>query len=205
MITFKGFLQIFSFWESSNNSTLSSFLMKNRAAAPHAYRENIVLGTTNCSIFKVYQILRELSREWPGSSYDLLSKNCNHLSDEFCDRLAVPKLPVGHAGDAAVEVAGTTALKLRQAKTQIVSARKVAYRFLVGVTNNVANSTESSGNSDRVSPRFQTGWLNNLITTGAKPSDCSKIENQEKASIRQHQQSSSEAPMRSNSQSRHDT
>ncbi|KAL5567928.1 hypothetical protein UlMin_024503 [Ulmus minor] len=175
----------------------------------YTYREKIVLGTTNCSIFEVNQILRELSGEWPGCSYDLLSKNCNHFCDEFCDRLAVPKLPgwvnrFAHAGDTAMEVAGTTALKLRQAKTEILSASKVAYRFLVGVTNNVTNSTESSGNSDRGSPRFQAGWFKNLITTGAKPSSSSEIENQEEASIRHFQQSSSEAQVRSNSQSRHD-
>jgi len=59
----------------------------------YTFRESIVLGKTNFSIFKVNQILRELSREWPGSSYDLLAKNCNHFCDEFCERLDVPKLP----------------------------------------------------------------------------------------------------------------
>lgn len=59
----------------------------------YTYRESIVLGTTDCSIFKVNQILRELSREWPGFCYDLLSKNCNHFCDELCERLGVPKLP----------------------------------------------------------------------------------------------------------------
>lgn len=59
----------------------------------YTYRECIVLGQTSCSIFKVNQVLRELSREWAGSSYDLLSKNCNHFCDEFCERLGVPKLP----------------------------------------------------------------------------------------------------------------
>ena len=59
----------------------------------YTYRECIVLGKTNFSIFKINQILRELSREWPGCSYDLLSKNCNHFCDEFCERLGVPKLP----------------------------------------------------------------------------------------------------------------
>jgi len=59
----------------------------------YTYREKIVLGKTSCSIFKVNQILRELSREWPGDAYDLLAKNCNHFCDEFCERLGVPKLP----------------------------------------------------------------------------------------------------------------
>ncbi|XP_028067263.1 deSI-like protein At4g17486 isoform X2 [Camellia sinensis] len=83
----------------------------------YTYRECIVLGETNFSIFKVNQILRELSREWPGCSYDLLSKNCNHFCDEFCERLGVPKLPgwvnrFANAGDTAAEIAGNTALRL---------------------------------------------------------------------------------------------
>lgn len=59
----------------------------------YTYREKIVLGQTNLSIFKVNQILRELSREWPGFTYDLLSRNCNHFCDELCEKLGVPKLP----------------------------------------------------------------------------------------------------------------
>lgn len=59
----------------------------------YTYRECVVLGKTNLSISKVNQLLRELSREWPGESYDLLSKNCNHFCDELCERVGVPKLP----------------------------------------------------------------------------------------------------------------
>ncbi|BAU02268.1 deSI-like protein At4g17486 [Vigna umbellata] len=155
----------------------------------YTFRESIVLGKTNFSIFKVNQILRELSREWPGSSYDLLAKNCNHFCDEFCERLDVPKLPgwvnrFANAGDTAMEVAGNTALRFRQAKTEIVSASKVAYRFLLGVTNNVTNNVKNgpespNNNSNRGgSPRFQTAWLKNMITNGAKPSTSSEAEDQ---------------------------
>lgn len=62
----------------------------------YTYRECISLGETNLSSFKVVQILRELSREWPGNSYDLLAKNCNHFCDVLCDRLEVSKLPGYH-------------------------------------------------------------------------------------------------------------
>ncbi|KAK9914312.1 hypothetical protein M0R45_038098 [Rubus argutus] len=158
----------------------------------YTYRESIVLGTTDCSIFKVNQILRELSREWPGFCYDLLSKNCNHFCDELCERLGVPKLPgwvnrFAHAGDAAMEVAGNTAIRFKQAKTEIVSASKVAYRFLVGVTNNVIPAPEAPGNSNRGASKFQAAWFKNLITTGAKPSSSSEIDNEENV-LRQQQQ-----------------
>ncbi|KAA8539954.1 hypothetical protein F0562_026646 [Nyssa sinensis] len=150
----------------------------------YTYRECIVLGKTNFSTSKVNQILRELSREWPGNSYDLLSKNCNHFCDEFCERLGVPKLPgwvnrFAHAGDAAVEIAGNTAFRLRQAKTEIVSASKVAYRFLLGVTSHSSVAPESPGNSTRGTPRFHATWFKNLVSPGAKPSSSSELENQE--------------------------
>ncbi|KAK4403618.1 hypothetical protein Sango_0730400 [Sesamum angolense] len=160
------------------------------------------LGKTSFSIYKVNQILRELSREWPGHSYDLLSKNCNHFCDEFCERLGVPKLPgwvnrFAHAGDAAAEIAGNTAYRLRQAKTEIISASKVAYRFLAGVaSNNSVVAPESPGDSTRGSPRFQTTWFRNLISNGAKPSNSSETENKNEEAAHQQQRQDNEAPLR---------
>lgn len=178
----------------------------------YTYRECIVLGKTNCSILKVNQILRELSREWPGNSYDLLAKNCNHFCDEFCDKLGVQKLPgwvnrFANAGDAAMEVAGNTALRLRQAKTEIVSASKVAYQFIVRVANNTTSApdSESPENSSRgTSSRFRGTWFKNLITDGAKPSSSSEIENQDEGASRLQQQHDDKSPLWQNSQSRYD-
>ncbi|KAI3519493.1 hypothetical protein L1887_08662 [Cichorium endivia] len=153
----------------------------------YTYRECIVLGKTNLSKFKVNQILRELSREWPGNCYDLLSKNCNHFCNEFCERLGVPKLPgwvnrFANAGDTAVEIAETTAVRFRQAKTEIVTASKVAYRFLAGIASNNNNtpggSPDSPGGVNRNSPRFQQpSWFKNLVAAGAKPSTSTTLEN----------------------------
>ncbi|XP_074379463.1 deSI-like protein At4g17486 [Apium graveolens] len=145
----------------------------------YTYRECVVLGKTNLSISKFNQILRELSREWPGESYDLLSKNCNHFCDELCERVGVPKLPgwvnrFANAGDTAVEIAGNTAFRFRQAKTEIVSASKVAYRFLLGANSNAAASSESSGISNRGTPRFQATWFKNLVST-PKPTESSEV------------------------------
>lgn len=88
-------------------------------------------------------------------------------------------------------------LQLRQAKTEIVSASKVAYRFLLGVTNNVVNGNgnvrndpDTPSNSSRGggSPRFQGTWFKNLITNGAKPSSSSEIQdNRDDGELRQRQ------------------
>ncbi|ONK59026.1 uncharacterized protein A4U43_C08F2210 [Asparagus officinalis] len=141
----------------------------------YTFRETIVLGETEFTNGGVNQILRELSREWPGSSYDLLSRNCNHFCDDFCEKLGVQKLPAwvnrfANAGDAALEVAETTAVKLRQAKEEIVSASKVAYRFLAGVASNSSVSPSNTDNTNNGSPRFQGAWFKNLISPAPKPS-----------------------------------
>ncbi|KAL2227046.1 UNVERIFIED_CONTAM: hypothetical protein Sindi_2063300 [Sesamum indicum] len=164
----------------------------------YTYRESINLGKTSFSIFKVNQIRRELSREWPGHSYDLLAKNCNHFCDEFCRRLGVQKLPgwvnrFANAGDTAVEIAGNTAYRFRQAKTEIVSASRVAYRFLAGVASSNLNvDPDSPGNSNSGSPRFQATWLKNLVSPGTKPSTGSKVENQDQDVVGQKQRQDAE-------------
>ncbi|KAK2404550.1 deSI protein [Trifolium repens] len=160
------------------------FSCPSRKNAMFTYRKSLVLGKTNYNIFKVNQILRELSREWPGNSYDLFSKNCNHFCDEFCLRLGVPKPPgwinrFANVGDTAMEVVGNTASLFRQAKIEIVSASKAAYRFLFCVTNNVKTDMDDyPSHSDRgESPnRVQVALLKNVFTNGVKPSTSSSSE-----------------------------
>ncbi len=59
----------------------------------YTHRESIVLGHIFLSRRHIGQILLELSQEWNGSSYDPLSRNCNHFCDALCERLGVQKLP----------------------------------------------------------------------------------------------------------------
>uniref|UniRef100_A0A7N0RB90 PPPDE domain-containing protein n=2 Tax=Kalanchoe fedtschenkoi TaxID=63787 RepID=A0A7N0RB90_KALFE len=170
----------------------------------YTYRESIVLGKTEFSIFEVNQLLRKLGREWPGYSYDLLAKNCNHFCDEFCDSLGVPKLPgwvnrFANAGDAALEVAGNTAVLLKQAKTEIVSASKIAYQFLVGVTSNVTSSSDSAGNSNKSNSKFQAAWIKNMIASGAKPSGSAEAQSEDGEMLQRKQSPEAEDMQRQNS------
>ncbi|GFQ05840.1 desi-like protein at4g17486 [Phtheirospermum japonicum] len=177
----------------------------------YTYRESIKLGETSFSVYKVNQILRDLRREWPGYSYDLLAKNCNHFCDEFCEKLGVSKLPgwvnrFAHAGDTAAEIAGNTAYRFRQAKTEIVTASKVAYRFLAGVASNnsntATNSSSPGGDSNGSSPGCQAGWLKNFILPGAKPSSSLELENPDQDLINQKQRQDAQTAPRSNSEKR---
>ncbi|CAM6050198.1 unnamed protein product [Sphagnum compactum] len=103
----------------------------------YTYRESVPLGDTEMSVMQVKRILMELCREWPGCSYDLLSRNCNHFCEAFCAKLGVQKLPLwvnrfANMGDAAVEVAGSTMERLRQAKEEVLTRSKSAVRYMFG-------------------------------------------------------------------------
>ena len=59
----------------------------------YTYRETVILGRTRMTRTRVNQIIFELSNKWAGTSYDLLSRNCNHFCEELCSRLGVHKIP----------------------------------------------------------------------------------------------------------------
>jgi hypothetical protein len=97
-------------------------------------------------------------------------------------------------------------LQFRQAKTEIVSASKVAYRFILGVTNSVKPGPDSPNNSNNEvsSPRFQASWLKNLIANGAKPSTSSEAEDQNGAVPVQSTREDDKALLQRSSSSHHD-
>uniref|UniRef100_A0ACD6A940 Uncharacterized protein n=1 Tax=Avena sativa TaxID=4498 RepID=A0ACD6A940_AVESA len=141
----------------------------------YTFRESIVLGNTSCSMLTVNRIVRELSREWPGSSYEILSRNCNHFCNELCDKLDVPKLPgwvnrFANAGDAAVEAAEITAVKLKQAKKEIFTACKSASTYLTGAPSSSTPSDVEETGGTTSSSLFEGTWIGSIIGISMKPS-----------------------------------
>ncbi|KAI0499995.1 hypothetical protein KFK09_018203 [Dendrobium nobile] len=69
----------------------------------------------------------------------------------------------------------TSALKLRKAKEEIVTASKVAYRFLASKASISQASPDPPSDSNRegTNPKLQGSWLKNLAIFGAKPSGSS--------------------------------
>ncbi|CAM6125884.1 unnamed protein product [Calypogeia fissa] len=119
----------------------------------YTYRETVPLGRTTLSPLVVNQILTEMSREWQGCTYDLLSRNCNHFCEVFCARLGVQKLPLwvnrfAKTGDAAVDIAGNTMERLKQAKDEVVTAGRVAYRYIFGDRPQISAISPDPGLSD---------------------------------------------------------
>jgi len=59
----------------------------------HVFRGSLPLGRTSVKEADLYEIVQELAREWPGSDYHFLRKNCCHFAQTFARRLGVQAVP----------------------------------------------------------------------------------------------------------------
>ncbi|KAK3280509.1 hypothetical protein CYMTET_11653 [Cymbomonas tetramitiformis] len=55
----------------------------------HTYKSAVTLGETKLSKLQVKEILQQLMVEYPGTSYDLLNRNCCSFCDDFSRRLGL--------------------------------------------------------------------------------------------------------------------
>jgi len=82
-------------WSFGYTPCSTGLVMCNPKGNPaHRYRESLVMGATPLSSLEVKDLLKQMSIEWPGPTYDLLLHNCCHFCDAFCIRLGVGPLPV---------------------------------------------------------------------------------------------------------------
>jgi len=80
------------------------------SCAGHTFLERVPMGRTLLRRAELRSLVALLIREWPASSYDVLTRNCCHFSEDFCRRLGVGPIPewvksLAGAG-AALEAAG---------------------------------------------------------------------------------------------------
>jgi len=54
---------------------------------------SIQIGTARMRPAELTSLIRTMEREWPGNSYHLLHRNCNHFADEFCFLLCGRRIP----------------------------------------------------------------------------------------------------------------
>jgi hypothetical protein len=58
-----------------------------------AFKEGVFMGRINRSRYEVDHLLARLADEYPGDSYDLVRRNCNHFANELCLALVGKKIP----------------------------------------------------------------------------------------------------------------
>ncbi|CAG8449946.1 3263_t:CDS:10 [Ambispora leptoticha] len=70
------------------------FVMRPKAGFPNVtFKESIKMGYTELEKEEVILIIKELSEEFRGNTYNLLTRNCNHFSGELCKRLVGKSTP----------------------------------------------------------------------------------------------------------------
>ncbi|KAI7899709.1 PPPDE putative peptidase domain-containing protein [Cokeromyces recurvatus] len=57
------------------------------------FKQSINMGYTNLTRQQVDKILKDISKEYSGTSYKLLTRNCNHFSEDLCKRLTGKTAP----------------------------------------------------------------------------------------------------------------
>lgn len=57
------------------------------------YRRSVWLGTTDNSLTKFREFIEQLSTKYHGNTYHLISKNCNHFTNDVCINLTGKPIP----------------------------------------------------------------------------------------------------------------
>jgi len=71
----------------------------------HDFRESLYMGSTKLSEQEVERVLVFMMTEWPGSSYDMLRRNCHNFSEALCERLGIAR-PPAWVNELATTLAG---------------------------------------------------------------------------------------------------
>ncbi|GER34757.1 PPPDE putative thiol peptidase family protein [Striga asiatica] len=74
-------------------STSGVFEVEPRSCPGFIFRRSIPLGSTDMSRSEFRSFMEHLSNKYHGDTYHLISKNCNHFTDEVCQRLTGKSIP----------------------------------------------------------------------------------------------------------------
>ncbi|KAK6139447.1 hypothetical protein DH2020_026801 [Rehmannia glutinosa] len=73
--------------------TSGVFEVEPRSCPGFMFRRSIMLGSTDMSRSEFRSFMEHLSNKYHGDTYNLISKNCNHFTDEVCLRLTGKPIP----------------------------------------------------------------------------------------------------------------
>ncbi|KAJ6791031.1 deSI-like protein [Iris pallida] len=74
-------------------SSSGVFEVEPKSCPGFIYRRSVWLGTTDMSRSEFRLFLEQLSTKYHGNTYHLITKNCNHFTDDVCTRLTGKPIP----------------------------------------------------------------------------------------------------------------
>eukprot|EP00746_Dinoflagellata_sp_MGD_P013572 gnl/MRDRNA2_/MRDRNA2_129380_c0_seq1.p1 gnl/MRDRNA2_/MRDRNA2_129380_c0~~gnl/MRDRNA2_/MRDRNA2_129380_c0_seq1.p1 ORF type:complete len:369 (+),score=57.99 gnl/MRDRNA2_/MRDRNA2_129380_c0_seq1:63-1169(+) len=75
------------------DDTTGIWSCKPRKDPEHTFREAIPVGHTNLSRCEVAVLVERVQKQWPGQTYNVLSRNCHHFAADFCSELGCGPVP----------------------------------------------------------------------------------------------------------------
>ncbi|KAK4493577.1 hypothetical protein RD792_018071, partial [Penstemon davidsonii] len=73
--------------------TSGVFEVEPRSCPGFIFRRSILLGSTDMSRSELRSFMEQLSNKYHGDTYHWISKNCNHFTDDVCQRLTGKSIP----------------------------------------------------------------------------------------------------------------
>ncbi|MBA0563782.1 hypothetical protein Golob_008746 [Gossypium lobatum] len=73
--------------------TSGVFELEPRSCPGFIFRRSVLLGSTNMSRSEFRLFIEQLSQKYHGDTYHLITKNCNHFTDEVCLQLTGKPIP----------------------------------------------------------------------------------------------------------------
>lgn len=81
------------FGEEWSYGTSGVVVNEPRKNLTYSYRQTVFMGRSCLDYADAEQIVTSMLDEWPGSRYDLLTRNCCSFAEELCQKLGVGSLP----------------------------------------------------------------------------------------------------------------
>ncbi|PWA45138.1 hypothetical protein CTI12_AA520260 [Artemisia annua] len=78
---------------SHENATTGIFEGVPKQCEGFIFRKQIPIGWTNMSLREVRGFMKELAQDYKGTSYNLITRNCNHFCNDVCLRLTGNPIP----------------------------------------------------------------------------------------------------------------
>ncbi|OVA01195.1 PPPDE putative peptidase domain [Macleaya cordata] len=69
------------------------FEVEPKSCPGFVFRRSVLLGSTDMSRSELQSFIEHLSGKYHGDSYHLIAKNCNHFTDDVCQRLTGKPIP----------------------------------------------------------------------------------------------------------------
>jgi len=80
----------FGFTEDDDNGVYS---IQPRSNQDFVYRCSVDMGELNIDVHQFEHILKKIRSDYAGSSYHIINKNCNHFSEDLCQRVLQKSIP----------------------------------------------------------------------------------------------------------------